>query len=794
VAKRVLFIDGQVFQSAAWDRGMGKYSIALLKHLVANPHNEYDETIILFTDQMQIPSNVKDEIKKAAPSVTHVIANLSVPEDPCTADIISLQAVNENVLDETIHEHAPGAQSDYLIMSLFIDQVCSVFPSSAQKKILLFYDLIPLQYVERYSQLCSFPNYLKRFKTLFEADLIWTISQTVADDVVINLGINPAKIFNIDGAPIERQSTKAQKPSFKIPERYALMPSGNDLRKNNLRAVQGFEDYLRKSGDDAKLIITSHFDDNTRKQLKAYSSNIIFTGNVEEAELQWLYQHALTLLFVPEYEGLGLPILEAVEAKKPIVCSNIGVFNEISTSAFYYCNQFDSDSIGSVLADAIANTGLCSKLEEYPSILKRYSWHNTAGKALACTTQELKPKLENKPKLAIFAPSPAGYSDIGKRVLQSHSAMAEFFIIDYYLEDGKTGRRLNRPNYLPAIANVFTAETFTKDTYRDYDAVLYHLGNSEYHVETIKNALYLPGYAVFHDTHLTNIFEAELSEYGYVSRDRFDQEALLDQQLKNKTASFLTSLANSQKGMIVHSKYAEKAIAHTLQRDSPILRVNLPVPTPQQVNKKLPGDQVVIGFAGIIHPAKGLDIIEAVAQNASYFDCKIHIFGLSLVADEVIRRLESYPNVTVDINVTDFEFQQMLRDVDVLVNFRKDYRGETSAATLEAMRFGAIPIIRKVGWYDELPDEIVLRAGSSDEVMEQLKSFINMPLADRRDLSVALRKYIEQNFNYQNYAQKIYDFFVANQNSNTANSNIARELRNGSNLKKIAQIIDGSKS
>ena len=793
MAKRVLFIDGQVFQSAAWDRGMGKYSIALLKHLLVNPYNEYDETFILFTNQMQIPRDVKTKIKKVASNVTHIVANLSVPEDPCTADIISLQAANEIILDEIIQEYAPGAQSDYLIMSLFIDQVCSVFPTSAQKKILLFYDLIPLQFVERYGQLCSFPNYLKRFKTIFEADLIWTISQTVADDIVINLGINPAKIFNIDGAPIERQSTKVQKPSFKMPERYVLMPSGNDLRKNNLLAVQGFEDYLRKSGDDARLIITSHFDDNTRKLLKAYSSNIIFTGNVEEAVLQWLYDHALTLLFVPEYEGLGLPILEAAEARKPIVCSNIGVFNEISTSAFYYCNQFDSDSIGSALADAISGTGLSSKLEEYPSILKRYSWQNTANKALACAAQELQPKLENKPKLAIFAPNPAGYSDIGKRVLQSHPAMAEFFDIDYFLEDGKTSRRLNRPNYLPAIANVFNAETFTKDTYRGYDAVLYHLGNSEYHVETIKNALYLPGYAVFHDTHLTNIFEGELSEYGYVSQDRFNQEALLDQQLKNKTTSFLTSLANSQKGMIVHSNYAEKAIAHTLQQDAPILKANLPIPTPKQVNQKLPGGQVVIGFAGIIHPAKGLDIIETIAQDVSFLDCKIHIFGLSLVADEVIRRFESYPNVTVDINVTDFEFQQMLRDVDVLVNFRKDYRGETSAATIEAMRFGATPIIRKVGWYDELPDELVLKAASSDEVIEQLKTFINMPLADKKEISLASRKYIEQNFNYQNYAQKIYDFFVAHQNNDTANSNIARELRNGSNLKKIAQIIDDAK-
>ena len=257
----------------------------------------------------------------------------------------------------------PANEISFLILSLFIDQVCSAFPS-AGKKILLFYDLIPLQYSERYGRLTSYHNYLARFKTIFEADLILTISETVADDVALNLGISKTKIVNIDGAPIDRSSKDAKKPGIALNSKFLLMPSGNDIRKNNTRAVQGFEIYRKKNQlSDLKLILTSTFDTHTQHTLESYSDNVIFTGNVSEEELTWLYANAEALLFVPEYEGLGLPILEAAEVNKPIVCSNLTLFNEISLNAFYYADPFDPLDIAEALNKAIAHENFEEKLQ-----------------------------------------------------------------------------------------------------------------------------------------------------------------------------------------------------------------------------------------------------------------------------------------------------------------------------------------------------------------------------------------------------------------------------------------------
>jgi glycosyltransferase involved in cell wall biosynthesis len=791
MAKKILFIDGQVFQSAAWDRGMGKYSLALLNSMLGQKRHVYEEVHIIFTKELPLNDEAKKLIKEAVPAAKHIFADLQVPFDSSLANIPNLQRQNQAVVDELLsrHSQSPDNEVSYLLLSLFIDQVCSVFPSRGQK-ILLFYDLIPLQYNERYGQLTSYHNYLARYKTIFEADIILTISQTVADDVALNLGISPSKIANIDGAPIERSAKTAKKPAGKLPDKYVLMPSGNDLRKNNIRAVQGFETYVRENpGSGLTLVVTSKFDEASRHALEAYSGHVIFTGNVSEEELRWLYEHAAALLFVSEYEGLGLPILEAAEAGKPIVCSDLAVFNEISPTAFYYSDPFDPFSIAEALAMALSESEFTAKAKEYQGILKKYTWANTAKKALdAIAGPATKPPAGARKRLAVLAPSPSGYSAIGKLVMQLHPAMQEYFDMDYYVEDGKTHKALTRPDYLPYIANVFPAAEFTRKKYKQYDAVLYHIGNSEFHLETIKSALYLPGYAIFHDTHLTNIFEGELLTYGYVTQNRLDAEQMLDKAIGNPKTSYLSSIANNQQGLVTHSSYTEDALNKTVL-DSPAatFRINLPTAIPKQVLPKKSKTQLTIGLAGIIHPAKGLDVIESIAKLSDFYDCKIHIFGLSLVSEEVIRRLQGYPNVQVDTNVTDFQFQNMLSQLDILINFRPDYRGETSLATIEAMRFGVVPIVRKIGWYDELPDNAAVKVSKPDDLVVELRKLIGDP-AGLEKMKREARKFISENHSYEAYAKNLYDFMSATLPANKVNR-AAAALKADASARTIKKIL-----
>lgn len=754
---RILVIDGQVFQSEAWDRGMGKYSLNLIKYLSLNGRYQYDETYIVFSKNLPLSHEVKREIKKAVPNAITLLVNIPTPNDSKGSRITDIQISAKNILTKYLKEKVTSdlQNIDYIILSLFIDGACSVFPETA-RNILLFYDLIPIQYYERYGKLTSFDNYLARFKTLFEADLILTISQAVADDLSVYLGLPGEITHNIKGAAIERKS-KPTKPKLDVSKRYVLMPSGNELRKNNIIGVQSFEEYVRVYNDtDIQLVITSHFDEATIDNLRGYSSNILFSGNVSEAEIAWLYANSEAVLFVSEYEGLGLPILEGVEANKPIICSNLAVFREMSDKSFYFADEKDTVSISEALQKAINHIGFSKKRKEYKTILKNYSWEETADKTIDAI-ESLKYKSPTpKKKVAVFTPDPSRYSAIGSHVMHLHHAMSQYFDIDYYIETGITEDNFKKPSYLPYLANTYMAKDFKVRSHKKYDAVLYNIGNSEFHIETIKKALLLPGYVVMHDLHLKNVFTGLLTDLGILSRERVKAEDLLNKKSQSKSSSYIASLVNRQKGVIVHSEYAKKAVEAILVDETPVQKNNLPTLGPQQTHYNLKNQPIVIGLAGIIHPVKGLDIVEAIAKMDNFSKCEIHIFGYSLTPPEILQQLDSYPNVIIDTDVTDFQFQTMLSKVDILLSYRSDYRGETSAATLEAMRFGAIPFVRDIGWFSELPDDCVVKAKSKEELMDEL----SMLISDKTklfEMKTKARNYIQKNFSYQQYAERLND-------------------------------------
>lgn len=791
--KKVAVIDGQVFQSAAWDRGMGKYSLCLLSALCASDKYNYDETHIVFTDKLALSEAAKKSIKNAAPGAKFTVLELAVPNIHDHDSIQPIMNRNKAILDKFITQVRDGQQDtkvDFLILSLFIDQICSVYPADC-RNILLFYDLIPLQYSDRYGRFHNYSNYLRRFSVIMDATAIWTISQTVADDLLVYMGIDPSKICNINGAPIARDHQISSKPSnMEVPRRFLLMPSGNDLRKNNDRAVLAVSEHNRTNINKISLVVTSFFDKVTMDHLKLLSDDVVFTGNVSEGELKWLYENALALLFVPEYEGLGLPVLEAVEADIPVVCSNLTVFDEMSTSAFYYSNQFDPVSIANAISDALERRGWSRKRKEYGPILRRYTWGQTAKDALEFLERKGDKVIgSTKPRIAFFTPNPSAYSAIGKFNLHLHPSLSEYFEIDYYVEDGVSGRTSVRPSYLSSVSKTFSSRDFNAKRYEDYDAVLYSIGNSEFHLDTIKNALHLPGYAIFHDTNLKGIFFQDFYDRGYIDKARLDAEQLLDDMLKTTEASYIGSIVNNQLGIVAHSEHNRLAIKNIAQKDTLLIHADLPVATPMMKKRNLDG-HFSIGFAGIIHPAKGLVLLDMIVGSGILEDAHIYLFGIPLIPDYELRRIQSLNNVTVLTNLTDFEFQSKLAEIDVLVNYRPDYNGEASAATIEAMRLGVVPIVRKIGWFDELPDEAVVKVESIDEVVPAIKSLYDNKRLLKEKSSYA-RSATKDCYNQQKYAKAIASIIMDGIKSNKSSINykISRALRQKKSKKYIQNLL-----
>lgn len=775
MSQKTLVVDGQIFQTDARDRGMGRYSTRLISSLI--DASNYKDVKLILTRKSQANKLHDDVAQKLFNGAEVVYLDLLNTEK------VKLETAtnnNKKVIEAYIAKLTNDpANIDYLIPSLFQEPVVSIFPDEV-KKILVFYDLIPYLYHRRYERVMQFENYLKRFKALMAADVILSISQAVKDDLVMYLGLPKERIKVVDGAAIV-SPYPAEKPGhITLPPKFILMPTSDDPRKNNLKAVLGFEEFRASQGSDFKLVITSKIHRNEQERLSLFSQNLIFTGNLRDQELDWLYKECEIVLFVPESEGLGLPILEAVEAHKRVVCSSINVFKEISNDAFYFCNHEDQHSIAAALESALLHKKRDSFTEKkYKTITDHYNWPKTGERSFdAITDTSVRHSKNACPRLAILAPSPDGLSAVGKVVAESHPILNEYFEIDYYLEKGNGDAR-TRPNYLPYIANCFDAESFGVDAYSRYDGVLYHIGNSDYHQYSILNSLYLPGIAIMHDTNIPEAFRI-LRETGKISPQREELEALITKKIKKDTSNSISSVINNQLAILTHSKYAMRASKDVLVDSdglTPVKPIQLASPVPDVVNQR-DYETLTIGLAGIIADIKGVEVIERLAKEAQFNDCNLKMFGYNFAPQETIERLTSYHNVSVTTDLTDFEFQNSVGKLDVFVNYRIKYQGETSLSTIEAMRRGVVVIVRDFGWYSELPDSVVIKVNSPDEVVEVLRELRNDP--DKlRDISLRAQTYIMRQHSHEQYAEGIQDILSEIANNNGRKNLVAKSIRAG---------------
>lgn len=773
--KKSLIIDCQVLQTPSWYRGMGKYSKAFIGAICEQGEiTDGRGLLFLFNRNLEKNSEAIDFIQEQYPNAEIIYADLMNPKEPRTEHSIApVIAANKRTLDTLLEDRFPHQKPDFLILALYLDEACPVFPSThVAEKLLIYYDSIPYLYHERYGQFAGFFEhfYLPHTATVYEATKLLTISKTVANDLHVMFGLPQDVIYNIDGASIPRLTHTATKPEALDIKRdkFILMPTGQELRKNNTRAVRAFEQFRSKRGSDVKLVITSYFTEEAQADLQTLSDHILFSGNVSEGEILWLFQNCQFVLFPSEYEGLGLPILEAVEQGKPIACSDISVFREMSKTAFHFFDPLNIDAIAETLeAVTEKSKNPINHDKQYAEILHKYTWVNTAKKFAEALERPAFAENISKKKIAIFCPDPTGFSAIGKIVTESHAWYARYFDIVYYFDKGPNHQSI-RPNLLSYLAPSYSSEEFTAEDYENYDAVIYHIGNSEYHLETIHVALAFPGYVILHDTYLTGAY-ANLVELGYMTPERADLEKQLDKLMPDEgsdqtpNSANLTSIVNNQRAIITHSEYAAKAAKHKLiKKGIPIKKINLPVDTPifsDIVHST--GGSMNIAFAGIIAKVKGTDIIEMIAASEEFAGYNINIFGYSAVEPERLEKLRSLPHVKLVTNPNDHEFQTMMASTDVLINVRLAYKGETSLTTLEAMRFGATVMVRDFGWYSELPDEAVVKVDNPEEVIPTLLKVLSdeQLIQDRKATDM---DYIRKKHSHKSYAEGMHGLIEDN--------------------------------
>jgi glycosyltransferase involved in cell wall biosynthesis len=477
--------------------------------------------------------------------------------------------------------------------------------------------------------------------------------------------------------------------------------------------------------------------------------------------MAWLYQNAAVVLFTSTVEGLGMPILEAVEFNKPVVCSDVDIFRELHGAAFDFCDPYEAESIEAAINRSFKR-GLTIDSAAYQKIPKSYSWTKTARRLLDELSQPPVAQLMKKPKIAVFAPTPDGYSAIGKVVQEQHYELSRRADVDYYLEAGlsdKAKRAKLRENLLPFVAKVMDPWQFDATAQRRYDKVIYHIGNSEYHPATLIKALSFPASVVIHDPTIKNLYGVAHAE-GLLGKRRVAAEGRLHELVRPREAEFLTSLLSRQTEVVTHSAHMNEAVEESLPKvvakRPKITKLNLTTAIPYRVdiNHRAKNDFTVV-IAGLVHEAKGLAVVKKIAKlKLPRKALIIKIVGFPLLLESTEAKLRALSGVQLIYAPSDARFLQELHSADVVLSYRPNYQGEPSLAVLEALRLGKAVIVNKQGWFDQLPEGLVYKARTAAEAV---KLIVNI---SREDQTVAAKRriqYIENNHRISTYTESLLE-------------------------------------
>ena len=254
--------------------------------------------------------------------------------------------------------------------------------------VLTVHDLIFRRYAAYHKPLNRW--YLNATMPLFcrRADAIIAVSEQSKRDVVEAYGIPPEKITVIYEAadprfcPQPPETVAAARARYGLPDRYLLFVGTIEPRKNLGRVLAAFERLHADGLTDALVIVGKRgwlYDDFfARLEGSPAKQAVIFPGFVPDADLPAVYAGSQALAFPSEFEGFGLPVLEAMACGTPVVCSNTSSLPEVAGDAALLVDPLDVDALADALASVLGDVELASICGEGVGSGPRFSWRETA--------------------------------------------------------------------------------------------------------------------------------------------------------------------------------------------------------------------------------------------------------------------------------------------------------------------------------------------------------------------------------------------------------------------------------
>lgn len=614
------------------------------------------------------------------------------------------------------------------------------------------HDLIPYVHREHYLENPTVAKwYYEKIEFLRRASLWLAISDSSKGEAVEHLDLSDEWVVNCseDVDPYFRKVDISSEVENSIRARYSLnrpfimYTGGIDYRKNVEGLISAFSLVPPHILDDYQLIIVCSVQLESRDRLESFArkkgltqDSFTLTGFVSDEDLRTLYNLCSLFVFPSLHEGFGLPILEAMRCGAPVIGANTSSIPEVIGTENALFDPRDEKQIAAKITRALTdNEFRVNLVKNGEKQSKLFSWDKTANTAIAAMerlhnahSKAAMPSSGDRssPKLAYVSPLPPMRSGIAYYSAQLLPELARHYQLEIISTTGEIEESSSDSCY-----PVRSVDWFLENG-KQFDRVLYHFGNSEFHQHMFELLKELPGVVVLHDFFLSgivshmdftgvapNAWAQELySSHGYKAlRERFTSAELLEDLIWKYPCSL--SVIQSSLGVITHSPNSLQLARHWYGGETdnwsivPLLRdshIGISRDTARAA-LRLKDDELLVCAFGMLGPSKlNHRLIDAwkTSSLARERGCKLVFVGEMPPGDyerkvlKAIRENKLKGSVLITGWVSNAVFQQYLAAADIAVQLRSRSRGESSAAVLDCMNHGVATIVNANGTMADL--------------------------------------------------------------------------------------------
>jgi len=751
-----IVIDMQGAQTESRFRGIGRYTLSLAKAIV---HNRGEHEIIfalsgLFPDTIE---PIRAAFDGLLPQENIRVWYAPGPVRECASGNECRREVAERIRETFLASLRPDMVYVSSLFEGYVDDaVTSVGHFASQiPTVVTLYDLIPLLNPETYihPQPRYAEYYQRKIEHLKRADQLLAISESAAGEGREALNLPPDAVVNISTAcdavfrPLEISESDKQQflKQFGITRPFILCTGNADARKNLHRLIRAYAQLPKTLRETYQLMLAGKMSEDELVELRQTGQSagirkgkLLFAGYVTDEDLALFYNMCTAFVLPSLHEGFGLPALEAMSCGAAVIGANTTSLPEVIGRQDALFDPYNEEAISQKLAQALEDKLFRCELAAHGlDQARKFSWDESARRSIVAfeslyaKRSSPKPRIHTRMKLAFISPLPPEHTGIADYSAELLPWLAKYYDIDVIIAQGEVSDPWVRANCPIRDINWFR----TNASY--FDRVLYHFGNSPFHIHMFNLLEKYPGTVVLHDFYLSNvlayleknnivqhIWVCELYfSHGY-SAVRECYHAGDATGVIKKYPVNMRVLQHAQ-GIIVHSEYSCKLAADWYGENFvddwkviPILRAPRAGLDRAQsrANLGLKADDFIVCSFGLLDPYKlNHLLLDAWLHSRLAKDNRCVLvfvgknnggeYGAQLLKTIRASGLRKNIYVTGRLDIT--AFRNYLSAADIAVQLRTHSRGETSAAVLDCMNYALPTIVNANGSLAELPADAV---------------------------------------------------------------------------------------